>query len=101
MVFADSRLTSSPHCGTSLRSVDEIYLSTAPNRAILTQVDDYMESSQPGLNFSPVNRAEIVSQLHEFKFQLKPRMKFHPRAEQSCLKIELFASAKNLKSCLL
>jgi hypothetical protein len=42
----------------------------------------YMESSQPGLNFSPVNRAEIVSRLHEFKFQLKPRMKSQPQAEQ-------------------
>ena len=25
---------------------------------------DYMESFQPGMNFSPVNRAEIASRLH-------------------------------------
>jgi hypothetical protein len=25
---------------------------------------DYMESFQPGLNFSPVSRAEIASRLH-------------------------------------
>ena len=56
-----------------------------------------MESSQPGLNFSPVNRAEIVSRLHEFKFQLKPRMKSQPRAEQSSLKIELFCFCEEFK----
>jgi hypothetical protein len=67
------------------------------NRAILKQVDDYMESSQPGLNFSSVNRAEIVSQLHEFKFQLKPRMKSQPWAEQSSLKTELFCFCEEFK----
>jgi thiamine monophosphate synthase len=56
-----------------------------------------MESSQPGLNFSPVNRAEIVSRLHEFKFQLKPRMKSQPQAEQSSLKIEVFCFCEEFK----
>jgi hypothetical protein len=63
----------------------------------IKQGDDYMESSQPGLNFSPVNRAEIFSRLHEFKFQLKPRMKSQPRAEQSSLKIELFCFCEEFK----
>jgi hypothetical protein len=41
--------------------------------------------------------AEIVSRLHEFKFQLKPRMKSQPRAEQSSLKIELFCFCEEFK----
>jgi hypothetical protein len=34
---------------------------------------DYMESFQPGLNFSPVNRAEIASRLHG---QFEPGLSF-------------------------
>ena len=34
---------------------------------------NYMESFQPGLNFSPVNRAEIASRLHG---QFEPGLSF-------------------------
>ena len=45
---------------------------------------DYMESFQPGLNFSPVNRAEIASRLHgQFEPGLSFRAIFIPCSKQT------------------
>ena len=52
---------------------------------------DHMESFQPGLSFSPVNRAEIVLRLHG---------NIQPGVTQNCSsrEVKIFARAETIKS---